>query len=84
MSYAYIVCASYQKVVLRLFLNDKLIEGAGASDAYFCGEGFIESLGVDLSAEDKGNISIGIKGSGLLDLFINNESVKIDNRRNVL
>lgn len=32
----------------------------------FAGKGIIESLSVDLSAEDKGNISISISGSGKL------------------
>jgi predicted secreted protein len=34
----------------------------------FLGKGFIESLSVDLSAEDKGNISISISGNGALGL----------------
>ena len=34
----------------------------------FSGKGVIESLSVDLSAEDKGNISISISGSGVLAL----------------
>ncbi|MDR1094569.1 MAG: hypothetical protein LBL66_10530, partial [Clostridiales bacterium] len=32
-------------------------------NTYFEGYGFIESLSVDLSAEDKGNISISISGN---------------------
>ena len=34
---------------------------------YFEGYGFIESLSIDLSAEDKGNISISISGSSHTD-----------------
>ena len=33
---------------------------------FFEGDGYIESLSVDLSAEDKGNISISISGDGSL------------------
>jgi len=36
------------------------------SEVYFTGTGYIESLSVDLSAEDKGNISISISGTGPL------------------
>ena len=36
------------------------------SDVKFSGTGLIESLSVDLSAEDKGNISISISGCGQL------------------
>lgn len=38
------------------------------NEVYFEGEGFIESLSVDLSAEDKGNVSVSISGSGELKL----------------
>jgi len=54
-----------------LFDNGK-VENAPASNAgvhskpgvnvSFCGMGLIESLSIDLSAEDKGNISISISG----------------------
>ena len=36
------------------------------SEVLFSGDGYIESLSVDLSAEDKGNISISISGDGEL------------------
>jgi len=36
-------------------------------EVFFTGKGFIESLSVDLSAEDKGNISISISGNGALE-----------------
>ena len=39
---------------------------------YFEGRGFIESLSVDLSSEDKGNVSISIAGNGRLNLYVNN------------
>ncbi|MDR1905393.1 MAG: hypothetical protein LBQ27_00550 [Clostridiales bacterium] len=38
----------------------------GSTNVLFQGDGYIESLGVDLSAEDKGNISISINGTGAL------------------
>lgn len=57
-----------QKVQVKLFLNDKTITGS-VEDVYFLGNGYIESLSVDLSAEDKGNISISVSGSGELCLY---------------
>jgi len=45
--------------------NDR---GPSKKDTYFKGKGFIESLSVDLSAEDKGNISISIAGNKELEL----------------
>jgi len=44
-------------VVCKFYLNET---------TYFSGNGLIESLSVDLSAEDKGNISISISGVGPL------------------
>ena len=43
-------------------------------EVYFTGTGFIESLSVDLSAEDKGNISISINGTGKLALTKPNQA----------
>lgn len=39
---------------------------SGKPSVFFSGYGYIESLSVDLSAEDKGNISISISGTGKL------------------
>ena len=61
-----------QKVLLEFYLNDA--ESKGKS-TYFSGEGYIESLSVDLSAEDKGNISISIKGTGSLALIANGDDI---------
>lgn len=36
-------------------------------NTYFEGNAFIESLGVDLSAEDKGNISISLSGTSQIE-----------------
>jgi len=47
------------KVNCEFYLND---------DTKFSGEALIESLSVDLAAEDKGNISISLSGIGILDL----------------
>ena len=41
---------------------------AARDQVRFVGNGIIESLSIDLSAEDKGNISISINGSGPLAL----------------
>ena len=57
-------------------------EGEGKSTC-FCGEGYIESLGVDLSAEDKGNISISVRGSGPLKLYVNGVEIPATNPPNV-
>lgn len=61
------------KLLFHFYLND----GKNSDDntAYFCGMGYIESLSVDLSAEDKGNISISVAGTGTLDLFVDNKNV---------
>ena len=42
---------------------------------YLRGKGYIESLSVDLSAGDKGNISISIAGDGSLDMIVDGESI---------
>jgi len=62
-------------VKLLLFLNDE-VTVSGGKNTVFVGDGYIESLSVDLSAEGAANISISIKGSGLLDIFIDNISPK--------
>ena len=40
------------------------------------GHGYIESLGIGLTAEGKGTISISVKGCGVLEVYANNGSVK--------
>ena len=67
-----------KKVRLRMYLNDTKMFGVNGEDTgtYFEGEGFIESLSVDLSAEDKGNISVAVRGSGPLGLYVNGKDVK--------
>lgn len=57
------------KVQIEFYLLDNAIAPDG-NGTYFTGEGYIESLSVDLSAGDKGNISISIKGTGSLDLIV--------------
>ena len=55
-----------RKIQIELYLHD----GTNGKDkVYFKGNGYIESLSVDLSAEDKGNISISVSGSGELLLY---------------
>lgn len=55
-----------EKIGIELYLND----GSNSKDKiYFVGNGYIESLSVDLSAEDKGNISISINGNGELLIY---------------
>jgi len=53
----------------EFFLYCPATTGSSAPEAVkFSGKGYIESLSVDLSAEDKGNISISIAGCGELTL----------------
>lgn len=40
-----------------------------STETFLCGSGYIESLSLDLSAGDKGNISISIAGDGPLDVY---------------
>lgn len=40
-----------------------------STGTFLCGSGYIESLSLDLSAGDKGNISISISGDGPLDVY---------------
>ena len=64
---------SGQKVCMQFYLDNG---DADDTSTYFEGEGYIESLSVDLSAEDKGNISISITGDGPLDLCINGKNIR--------
>ena len=65
------------KFSLQFFLDDKSISGSENS-TYFVGDCYIESLSVDLSAEDKGNISIGVKGCGPLDYFVDGATTELN------
>ena len=56
---------SGKPVTIRFYLS----AAPANPQIYYEGIGYIESLSVDLSAEDKGNISISISGSGELKLF---------------
>ena len=51
-------------VVCKFYLQNQSVETG--PEVTFLGTGYIESLSVDLSAEDKGNISISISGTGAL------------------
>ena len=64
------------KIILHFYLKDMETAGTVGKDVYFQGEGYIESLSVDLSAGDKGNISISIRGNGALNLFVDGKNVK--------
>ncbi|MCL2797025.1 MAG: hypothetical protein FWD58_03100 [Firmicutes bacterium] len=68
------------KIKLQFFLDDKSNVTNGKS-TYFSGYGYIESLSVSLSAEDKGNISIGIKGTGKLKLRVNGRVCKVEDQQ---
>ncbi|MCL2375725.1 MAG: phage tail tube protein [Firmicutes bacterium] len=58
-----------ETIKVKFFLYDKESENAnGNKDIYFDGEALIESLSIDLSAEDKGNVSISLTGCGKLTL----------------
>ena len=61
---------SGQKVLLQLYLRDRQFADDENRETYFQGEGYIESLSTALSAEGTANISISIKGTGQLDLFV--------------
>jgi predicted secreted protein len=57
-----------QPVRCEFYLFDPTkVNGSTTAAVRLHGQGLIESLSVDLSAEDKGNISISISGFGELD-----------------
>ena len=56
------------------YLDDAVI----GKETCFKGKGIIESLSIDLTAEDKGNISISVRGSGALELIVNGKAVDAD------
>lgn len=58
-----------ERVRVQLHLNDR-------TNTYFVGDGYIESLSVDIAAENAASVTISIKGTGVLDLLVNGESVK--------
>lgn len=70
-----------EKIRVQFYLNN---QGDDKKSAYFEGSCYIESLSVDLSATDKGNISISVIGDGPLDLWIDGRNVRfpepIENR----
>ena len=63
------------KVAIRFYLLDSELDNKNEKSTYFCGEGYIESISVNLSAEDKGNISISIVGDGPLALYVDDRNV---------
>lgn len=52
-------------VNIKFYLDDGSTSG---KIVYLTGEAYIESMSIDISAEDKGNISISLSGIGELDL----------------
>ena len=62
------------KLLFHFYLNDGKITPSG-KNTYFCGEGYIETMSIDLSAEDKGNISISVAGTGALELYVDDKNV---------
>jgi len=63
------------KIELVFYLNDT---SETDKDVCFRGSGYIESLSVDLAAEDKGNVSISVKGAGSLDIMVNGKNAKTE------
>lgn len=57
-----------EKIAFYFYLND-------VENTYFRGDGYVESLSVDLAAEDKGNISISVAGTGSLELYVGGKNV---------
>ncbi|MCL2369702.1 MAG: phage tail tube protein [Firmicutes bacterium] len=62
-----------QRVRLQLHLFDSIRNGQDST--YFLGNGFIESLSVDMSAEGVAKIDISIKGTGKLETIIDGENL---------
>lgn len=54
-------------------LSDK--SAGGEKDTYLCGSGYIESISVDLSSGDRGNVSLSVSGVGPLELFIDDKNI---------
>jgi hypothetical protein len=61
-----------RKMLFYFYLNHSEND---KENTFFCGEGFIESLSVNLSAEDVGKVSISVVGNDKLALYINNQDV---------
>lgn len=65
------------KILFHFYLNDNENNETG-NNTYFCGEGYIESMSIDLSSEDCGNISISVIGTGALELYVDDVNVISD------
>lgn len=57
------------KILFHFYLNDGEKNDSG-KNTYLCGEGYIESLGLNLTAEDRGTVTIGVVGTGALELIV--------------
>lgn len=62
------------KIMFHFYLNDGQLGGSG-KNTYLCGEGYIESLSMDLAAEDRGTVSISVAGTGALELYVDDVNV---------
>lgn len=69
-------------LLFRFYLSDSGKQGA-EEDTYLCGTGYIESMSMDLSAEDRGTISLSVSGVGPLELFVNGKNVVSDREHRV-
>ena len=61
---------------IRLKLAIESDSEKNSNEIYFVGEGYIDSLNIELSTDNVAKISIGIKGSGPLKLFVNDCNIK--------
>ena len=63
------------KILFHFYLKDGKLSGGSGKNTYLCGEGYIESLSMDLSAEDCGSVSISVAGTGPLELYVDDINV---------
>lgn len=57
-----------KELTFHFYLNDADNQSGNEESVYFCGAGYIESVGVELTSEDVGKISISVAGTGKLAL----------------
>ncbi len=74
--HAELFAAQYKgtKILFHFYLDDNENNDAG-KNTYFCGEGYIESMSIDISSEDCGNISISVVGTGAMELYVDDVNV---------
>lgn len=64
-------------IMFHFHLSDGAI-AKSKENTYLCGTGYIESISMDLSTGDRGNVSLSVSGVGPLELFVDDKNVVTD------